>query len=335
MCVDDAITCDLGLACNSVNNTCECTPGTTSCISYNNIDNSITCSDDGTSIAQANTCELACIQSSGTCLENRQVSGLTATYSGNIITLSWSPLTPQTAELKYRIEEKSHDNDWTPIIELQGTTDFQRTISSYGVYAYRVTGIESGLEMSPSEETEVAVQSSTTQLFFYSSRESTGDLGDRSTTTNTCENYFANQQGPLPCTKYFALLTYSETDSIANMHQPANLGFDPATVPINSMEGFLETKIADSWNALLDDNNLIQSLQEAAIIQSESNDSWWSGSNDDGTFSGNNCDAWTTADSDKTGQIGNAQVKDSTWINDGPVSCSEAKWLVCVCGSTD
>lgn len=120
-----------------------------------------------------------------------------------------------------------------------------------------------------------------------------------------------------------AFISISPTDSIADM--PARFGF-PNNIPIVS--AIDDTKIiADNWNDLLD-GSIKMNFHDALGL--DKLDTWWSGSNTNGTYddSSDNCSGWTSNSKTSKGMTGVTDEVDTLWIHftDGPGDY--ARWVL-------
>jgi hypothetical protein len=118
-------------------------------------------------------------------------------------------------------------------------------------------------------------------------------------------------------------------DSIANM--PANFSV-PTGQEVRSLT---KDKLSDDWSGLLD-GSIDISLESAGVV-SEAANGWWSGSNSDGTLSGNDCDGWNYPVPDVVekiliqGDFGLSDSTSTTWMKQAsPGACDVARELLCV-----
>jgi len=104
-------------------------------------------------------------------------------------------------------------------------------------------------------------------------------------------------------------------------------------IPQTGVEVFSSsgTRLKQNWSLLWTENSIDVSLFAASVLPS-STDSWWSGTYNNGQTGGggaNDCSDWT-ADATITGEYGDANFADSTWIWVGTVTCDLPKYRLCV-----
>jgi hypothetical protein len=124
-----------------------------------------------------------------------------------------------------------------------------------------------------------------------------------------------------------ALLSINAVGQGVSEYFPNQPGF-PTSAPVQSVNG---TTIANNWADLFD-GVILASMSGAGVT----NRHYWSGSNNDGTPRGTNCNNWTTASSGTNGARGNKDSMSFGWINDGSrpvgVACNRNdETLLCVC----
>ena len=92
--------------------------------------------------------------------------------------------------------------------------------------------------------------------------------------------------------------------------------------PVKSLQGHI---ISSSWENLWD-GNIDMSLHEAEVIydnESSISRGLWTGTQSDGTFSGNNCTGWSSDSSSDNATHGTFQAKDSSdWIDNSTTNCN-------------
>ena len=92
--------------------------------------------------------------------------------------------------------------------------------------------------------------------------------------------------------------------------------------PVYSVQGH---KISSSWENLWD-GNIDMSLHEAEVIYDNYSIIYrglWTGTQSDGTFSGNNCTGWSSTSSGDNATHGTFQAKDSSdWIDNSTTNCN-------------
>ena len=92
--------------------------------------------------------------------------------------------------------------------------------------------------------------------------------------------------------------------------------------PVYSVQGH---KISSSWENLWD-GNIDMSLHEAEVIYDNYSIIYrglWTGTQSDGTFSGNNCRGWSSTSSGDNATHGTFQAKDSSdWIDNSTTNCN-------------
>ena len=100
--------------------------------------------------------------------------------------------------------------------------------------------------------------------------------------------------------------------------------------PVYSRQGHI---ISSSWENLWDGNLDNMSLHDAEVIYeddtSTSEIGYWTGTKSNGTYSGNNCNDWSSDTSTDRGTWGSFLSKSSSWIYKGTISCSNSKYYLC------
>ena len=100
--------------------------------------------------------------------------------------------------------------------------------------------------------------------------------------------------------------------------------------PVYSRQGHT---ISSSWENLWDGNLDNMSLHDAEVIYeddtSTSEIGYWTGTKSNGTYSGNNCNDWSSDTYTDNGTWGSFLSKDSQWIDNSTFSCSSSKYFLC------
>jgi hypothetical protein len=125
----------------------------------------------------------------------------------------------------------------------------------------------------------------------------------------------------LACGNIRAFISLSGSDCIQNF--PANYSV-PAKGEIISTTGNI---LGYRWEDILD-GSVHMDLQTAGIALQ----SWWSGSNADGSFnSADTCNNWTDGTSGYQGLTGQHNETDGDWIANTPRNCNNSLELLCIC----
>ena len=99
----------------------------------------------------------------------------------------------------------------------------------------------------------------------------------------------------------------------------------PSSKWSNAVYSLQGHKISSSWENLWD-GNIDMSLHEAEVIydnESSITRGLWTGTQSDGTFSGKNCNDWSSSSSSDNATHGTFQAKDSSdWIDNSTTACS-------------
>ena len=99
--------------------------------------------------------------------------------------------------------------------------------------------------------------------------------------------------------------------------------------PVYSRQGHT---ISSSWENLWDGNLDNRSLHDAEVIYDNDTTGeigYWTGTQSNGTYSGNNCNDWSSDTSTDKGSWGSFLSKSSSWIYKGTISCSNSKYFLC------
>jgi hypothetical protein len=159
-------------------------------------------------------------------------------------------------------------------------------------------------------------------VILYNIGTADGDLGDRSTTTTACTSH-PSQPPTCADARTIGLLTYSPTDSIADI----NLW--PSASPVRGSP--TSNVVATSWSALVA-GSLSSSLSSAGVMPGGSYQ-WWSGGVSGGA---SNCDLglgpwtnWLTA----SGTTGSSASTISSWADLVSTACTGSYYRVCACSA--
>ena len=82
------------------------------------------------------------------------------------------------------------------------------------------------------------------------------------------------------------------------------------------------------WDGNLDN----RSLHDAEVIYDNDTTGeigYWTGTKSNGTYSGYNCNDWSSDTSTDNGTWGSFLSKDSQWIDNSTASCSATKYFLC------
>lgn len=156
-------------------------------------------------------------------------------------------------------------------------------------------------------------------LFRESDTDRDGNLGGRSVADTLCGD---SSNIPSGVTTVYAFISVSSSDTIASM--PANYSF-PTDIPIYGPDG--TSKIADNWADLID-GSIDMTLETAGVFSSS--DTWYSGSDTDGTLHTYYCNGWTSNDVGDGGRVGLTGVTGVTWISNGSATCDATYKLLCI-----
>ena len=99
--------------------------------------------------------------------------------------------------------------------------------------------------------------------------------------------------------------------------------------PVYSRQGH---KISSSWENLWNGNLDNMSLHDAEVIydnDTSGETGYWTGTQSNGTYSGNNCNDWSSDTSTDNGTWGSFLSKDSQWIDNSTFSCNNSKYFLC------
>ena len=99
--------------------------------------------------------------------------------------------------------------------------------------------------------------------------------------------------------------------------------------PVYSRQGHI---ISSSWENLWDGNLDNMSLHDAEVIYDDDTSGeigYWTGTKSNGTYSGNNCNDWSSDTSTDKGSCGSFLSKSSSWIYKATASCSNSKYFLC------
>lgn len=139
----------------------------------------------------------------------------------------------------------------------------------------------------------------------------------RTQANSVCQSSKTHSFSSLTCAGgVAALISISDADQLKDL--PTKYDFS-LTLPIETTTTG-NTQIASNWTDLLD----------GTITSRASDVTWWSGSNEDGSASGFDCEHWTTANG-LSGGIGDAAATDWLWIEDSSGLCNDSYHLLCIC----
>ncbi|MED5465243.1 MAG: hypothetical protein VX699_11355 [Myxococcota bacterium] len=326
----ESLTCAAGLTCSEEVGGCACAPNTSQCV--NDDTGALTalrlCEASGTQ-TRVNTCDFVCLnlsETSALCLKNQQVTGLTITANGDTLVLHWDALVPQTQSLKYQIQTRNTAGTWENLATTSTNSYSQGNVSG-GVHWYRVRGVEAGQPMSASNAVSINLSpgfststGSTSFLYLFPTAGThNGNLGNREETNYLCSSELTLQDGAAACEHTVALLSMSDSDSIANLPATNNLSRES---PIKSLNG---TILAYNWPDFIDGD-----IQSALLEANINAPTWWSGSDHLGNNK-DNCNRWTSSSGNATGRYGAGTTTDQDWISKGSSSCNQERHVLCLC----
>lgn len=154
----------------------------------------------------------------------------------------------------------------------------------------------------------VTTPAAPTAIYIYSAgQQLSGDLGGRAGADTICVT--AN---PTAGTTVHAFLSVDASDQIIDLVPPLY------RTGISVVDGGGANIISTDWTSLWD-GSIDMTLGAAGVIGPGLE--WWNGSNMDGTASSNNCTGWTVSTS-ITGDMGNSNFTNSSWITWGNLPCS-------------
>ena len=106
----------------------------------------------------------------------------------------------------------------------------------------------------------------------------------------------------------------------------------PSSKWSNAVYSLQGHKISSSWENLWD-GNIDMSLHEAEVIydnESSISRGLWTGTKSDGTFSGRNCNDWSSSSAGDNATHGTFQAKDSSdWIDNSTRACGGSIHFLC------
>lgn len=143
-------------------------------------------------------------------------------------------------------------------------------------------------------------------------------FGGRSGADTHCEN---NLPADLVGKETHALISVNATDEILDMVANYNVPLDREIIGHNS-----GTVIATSWADFLD-GSLAVSLEQAGVMPA--GDTFWSGSNANGSLTVANCSEWTSSASNVFGAAGSATATTS-WTYTVSAACNSLRSLLCI-----
>ena len=152
-----------------------------------------------------------------------------------------------------------------------------------------------------------------------------GNIGGRAGADAMC---VAAKPSGLTQTDVRAFIGVGTGDDVQNL--PGNYGV-PTNVAFHGSDG---TEIASNWSDLFD-GNIAVSLNSAGISAS----TYWSGSLDDATSPGDNCNGWTNNTPGGgflsvalifSGAIGDGSATSGGWLGVAPEDCSLSHVILCI-----
>ncbi len=150
---------------------------------------------------------------------------------------------------------------------------------------------------------------------------SSGSSSPRSDLDAVCSAARTADFPGLACGNVRALISLSASDAIRNFPAKYNI---PTKGEVVSTTGSL---IGYRWADILD-GTVLMSLLDAGI----SSQSWWSGSNADGSYnSEDTCDGWTDGSSGYEGNTGLHNAVDGSWLEGTERNCNNQLELLCIC----
>lgn len=163
----------------------------------------------------------------------------------------------------------------------------------------------------------------TDPIYMYAAGTRTGNLVSQVTSSarKDLDAICSSANPEIICSNTRAFISISDNDCIKNF--PVNYNV-PVKGDIISSTGNI---IGYSWADILD-GSVKMSLQSAEI----SSESWWSGSNEDGSFNNaNTCNKWTDGTNGYQGLTGQHNEIDSNWITNTSRNCNNSLELLCIC----
>jgi hypothetical protein len=178
-------------------------------------------------------------------------------------------------------------------------------------------------------------------LLFPTTNPSNGNIkGSYSTAREAidtiCRNEFNNIKATYPGNYEYmqnvrGFISIDATDYLSNYPNLYNV---PTNVPImgpdpNNQNRLVANNWADLWLPDESQNYIRNTLQVAIGLSG----SWWSGSNESGTYQLNKtCDGWTINNNNGVhyGIYGDPDIKDLYWINSDSNSCEALYYLLCI-----
>lgn len=154
-------------------------------------------------------------------------------------------------------------------------------------------------------------------IYIFNIGMSSGDLGSRNDANTTCYNMGIMYHSIIKASTVKAFRSYSGIDEIRFL-VPTQYWLYPVFGISSTMK---LTMISTSWAGLWD-GALESNIDTAVGLVSPS--PWWSGSNDDGSASVNNCGSWQDSNSATMGQVG------STLFSDSTVTCDTSQYVLCL-----
>ena len=162
-----------------------------------------------------------------------------------------------------------------------------------------------------STATTATTDNSTTSVYIYAYSTSTKYAYQADDVVNTC--YGTNSSG-YTSAPFYSTSTHDLKDRL------------PSSKWSNAVYSLQGHKISSSWENLWD-GNIDMSLHEAEVIYDNYSSyvvkKFWTGTQSDGTFSGNNCTGWSSTSSGDNATHGTFQAKDSSdWIDNSTTNCN-------------
>jgi len=166
--------------------------------------------------------------------------------------------------------------------------------------------------------TAATTDNSTPSVFIYPYSTSLERAYNAHKVVNTC--YGTNSSG-YTFAPFYSTSTHDLKDRL------------PSSKWSNAVYSLQGHKISSSWENLWD-GNIDMSLHEAEVIYDNYSSyvvkKFWTGTQSDGTFSGNNCKGWSSASSSDNATYGAFKVKDSSdWIDNSTNNCDTENYFLC------
>jgi len=165
--------------------------------------------------------------------------------------------------------------------------------------------------------TTATTDNSTPSVFIYPYSTNTQYAYNAHKVVNTC--YGTNSSG-YTSAPFYSTSTHDLKDRL------------PSSKWSNAVYSLQGHKISSSWENLWD-GNIDMSLHEAEVIydnESSISRGLWTGTKSDGTFSGRNCNDWSSSSAGDNATHGTFQAKDSSdWIDNSTRACGGSIHFLC------